>query len=224
MTFGAWLLYIRMVFKLGCVISYYREMWIWRRLSRCVKSERRFQVHRWKVTSGEETKSNYKMFFSLCVFEIKTKKKCSTHIKKSIRPKTPVQICLQVILMAFLTLLYFIYIWVVLVKDTNLFVPRKDWYPWVNGECLNTVFWTLLTVTCHSSNPVLCDPDIQQPVPARLPCPLRPVSAFIRASQVTKRPSQWINIKILFRGIRLGNILPSNAALARAKARQGINY
>lgn len=87
----------------------------------------------------------------------------------------------------------------------------------------------LHTSHCHMSlfnpiNPVLCDPDVEQPAPALLPCPLRPVSGFICASQVTKRPSQWINIKILFRGIRLGNILPSNAALARAKARQGINY
>lgn len=104
---------------------------------------------------------------------------------------------------------------------------RKVWCWCVHDECLNPVSCTLLTVTCHSSiplTPVLCDPDVQRPAPALLPCPLRPVSAFICASQVTKRPSQWINIKILFRGIRLGNILPSNAALARAKARQGINY
>lgn len=111
-------------------------------------------------------------------------------------------------------------------KRPKLFVQRKVWCWWVNDEWLNTVFCTLRTATCHSSIPLtpFFVIQIQQPAPALLPCPLRPVSAFICASQVTKRPSQWINIKILFRGIRLGNILPSNAALARAKARQGINY
>lgn len=105
--------------------------------------------------------------------------------------------------------------------------PEKGLIPmgkWVMFEycVLNTSHYHMSLF--YPINPVLCDPDVQQPVPARLPCPLRPVSAFICVSQVTKRPSQWINIKILFRGIRLGNILPSNAALARAKARQGINY
>ncbi|XP_069387351.1 LIM and calponin homology domains-containing protein 1 isoform X16 [Paralichthys olivaceus] len=55
------------------------------------------------------------------------------------------------------------------------------------------------------------------------PAPLR---LYLRSPSDQER-SQRINIKILFRGIRLGNILPSNAALARARAKarnQLLNY
>lgn len=63
------------------------------------------------------------------------------------------------------------------------------------------------------------------PVPARLSWPLSwPLRSLYLRFPSDQETSQWINIKILFRGIRLGNILPSNAALARARAGQGINY
>lgn len=52
---------------------------------------------------------------------------------------------------------------------------------------------------------------------------LAPLSLYLLFPS-DQETSQWINIKILFQWIRLGNILPSNAALARARARQGINY
>lgn len=66
-----------------------------------------------------------------------------------------------------------------------------------------------------------------QPARAELgstrPSSSAPPSLYLRFPS-DQETSQWINIKLLFRGIRLGNILPSNAALARARARQGINY
>lgn len=135
---------------------------------------------------------------------------------------------LQLVLLELLTRLYFVDI-LVHVFGENVKPVCSSKGLMVTGKRGMFEYRVLHTFHCHTSlfypiNPVLCDPDVQQPAPARLPCPLRPVSAFICASQVTKRPSQWINIKILFQGIRLGNILPSNAALARAKARQGINY
>lgn len=77
-----------------------------------------------------------------------------------------------------------------------------------------------------SMNLSLCVPDAAaapaEPGSSLLASPA-PLSLYLRFPS-DQETSQWINIKILFRGIRLGNILPSNAALARARARQGINY
>lgn len=59
----------------------------------------------------------------------------------------------------------------------------------------------------------------------RLLRPLRTLCySYLRRPPSDQESGHWINIKIFFPGIRLGNILPSNAALARARARQGINY
>ncbi|MEQ2161596.1 hypothetical protein GOODEAATRI_011064 [Goodea atripinnis] len=64
--------------------------------------------------------------------------------------------------------------------------------------------------------------QIWQPVPGEpglsLLASSAPPSLYLRFPS-DQETSQRINIKILFRGIRLGNILPSNAALARARAR-----
>lgn len=96
----------------------------------------------------------------------------------------------------------------------------------MNVTVLNS--WTTGCVVCNFSllSYVNCLPDAAasssraQLVSSGLSAPLSLYLLF-PSDQET---SQWINIKILFQWIRLGNILPSNAALARARARQGINY
>lgn len=58
---------------------------------------------------------------------------------------------------------------------------------------------------------------------------LRPLCGFLPALPLSdqKETSKWINIKILFPGMRLGNILPSNGGLGTGESQarnQLLNY
>lgn len=94
-----------------------------------------------------------------------------------------------------------------------------------NQVCLNAMHFRLLSDVSLLSriNCSLCCPDAAADASPSLLASPASLSLYL-CFPSDHETSQRINIKILFRGIRLGNILPSNAALARARARQGINY